>query len=153
MAMFRHKHKTAVKYSKTLTDHFSNTSHKTHDTPVSSSKVGDTPSPMPSMPSPAITSSSSGPGSNHSGLDPSSSVAVPQAIQQVAFTYVNITTLFLSAHDIWEQAEELARSGSGMLTELDTVLGPLSLSSTMSSMVRYTRQGVHWLRLDSQKVK
>lgn len=40
-----------------------------------------------------------------------------------------------------------------MLTELDTVLGPLSLTSTMSSMVHYTRQGVYWLRLDSQKVK
>ncbi|KAM3599378.1 uncharacterized protein V6R79_004677 [Siganus canaliculatus] len=153
MAMFRHKHKTAVKYSKTLTDHFSNSSHKTHDPTVSSLKAGDTPSPMPSMPSPAITSSSSGPGSNQSGADPSGSVAVPQAIQQVAFSYVNITTLFLSAHDIWEQAEELARNGSGMLTELDTVLGPLNLSSTMSSMVQYTRQGVHWLRLDSQKVK
>ena len=41
----------------------------------------------------------------------------------------------------------------GMLTELDTVMGPLSLTSSMSSMVHYTRQGVHWLRMDSQKVK
>lgn len=69
---------------------------------------------MPNMPSPANTSSSSGPGSNHSGsglvADP---VAVPQAIEQVAFTYVNITTLFLSAHDLWEQAEELVQKGSG----------------------------------------
>lgn len=73
---------------------------------------------MPSMPSPASGSSSSGPGSNLSGnglvVDPvSSAVVVPQAIEQVAFTYVNITTLFLSAHDIWEQAEELAHKGSG----------------------------------------
>lgn len=73
---------------------------------------------MPKMPSPAITSTSSGPGSNQSGsglvADPvGSTVAVPQAIEQVAFTYVNITTLFLSAHDIWEQAEELAQKGSG----------------------------------------
>lgn len=42
---------------------------------------------------------------------------------------------------------------SGMLTELDTVMGPLSLASSMSAMVRYTRQGVYWLRLGSQKVK
>lgn len=42
---------------------------------------------------------------------------------------------------------------SGMLTELDTVMGPLSLTSSMSFLVRYTRQGVHWMRLDSQKVK
>lgn len=70
------------------------------------------------MPSPANTSTSSGPGSNHSGsglvVDPvSSAVAVPQAIEKVAFTYVNITTLVLSAYDIWEQAEELAHKGSG----------------------------------------
>ncbi|KAG7241134.1 hypothetical protein INR49_025877 [Caranx melampygus] len=155
MAMFRHKHKTALKYSKTLTDHFS----ATHEPSVCTSRVADTPSPMPDMPSPANTSTSSGPGSNHSSGSGSvsgsvgSTVAVPQAIEQVAFTYVNITTLFLSAHDIWEQAEALAHKGSGMLMELDTLMGPLSLTSTMSSMVRYTRQGVYWLRLDSQKAK
>ncbi|XP_040012705.1 AF4/FMR2 family member 1 [Xiphias gladius] len=158
MAMFRHKHKTALKYSKTLTDHFTNSVQATHDPSFCTSKVADTPSPMPDMPSPANTSTSSGPGSNHSGGGliggpVGKTVAVPQDIEQVAFTYLNITTLFLSAHDIWEQAEELAHKGSGMLTELDTVLGPLSLTSTMSSMVHYTRQGVYWLRLDSQKVK
>ncbi|CAJ1070749.1 AF4/FMR2 family member 1 isoform X1 [Xyrichtys novacula] len=153
MAMFRHKHKTALKYSKTLTDHFHKNSGPT-------SKSSDTLSPMPSLPSPANTSSSSCPGSNHSssssslGVDPlSSTMVVPQAINQVAFTYVNITMLFLSAHDIWEQAEELARKGSGLQAELDTVIGSLSLMSSLSSMVHYIRQGVHWLRLDSLKVK
>ncbi|XP_069026193.1 AF4/FMR2 family member 1 [Embiotoca jacksoni] len=155
MAMFRHKHKTALKYSKTLTDHFHNSAQATHNAPVSTSKVSDNPSP--NVPSPANTSCSSGPGSNHSGsglvASPAgSTVVVPQAIEQMAFTYVNITTLFLSAHDMWEQAQELARRGSGVLAELDTVLGPLSLTSSMNSMVHYTRQGVHWLRLDSQKV-
>ncbi|XP_044189139.1 AF4/FMR2 family member 1 isoform X1 [Thunnus albacares] len=156
MAMFHHKHKTALKYSKTLTDHFNNSAQATQDPSVCTLKGIDTPSPTPNMPSPASTSSSSGPGSSRSGLvvgPVGSTVAVPQAIEQVAFTYVNITTLFLSAHDIWEQAEELAHKGSGLLTELDTVMGPLSLTSSMSSVVRYTRQGVHWLRLDSHKVK
>uniref|UniRef100_UPI0037E7EE2C AF4/FMR2 family member 1 n=1 Tax=Semicossyphus pulcher TaxID=241346 RepID=UPI0037E7EE2C len=159
MAMFRHKQKTALKFSKTLSDHFNISAQKTPDPSVPTSKASNTPSPMPHMPSPANTSTSSGPGSNHSAggglvVDPvSSGVAVPKTIKQVAFTYVNITSLFLSAHDIWEQAEELARKGSGMLTELDTVMEPLSLASSMSFMVRYTRQGVHWLRLDSQKVK
>ncbi|XP_060916661.1 AF4/FMR2 family member 1 isoform X1 [Labrus mixtus] len=158
MAMFHHKQKTALKYSKTLSDHFNISAQKTHDPSFSTSKSSDTPSPMPNLPSPANTSSSSGPGSNHSGsglvVDAiGSTVAFPQAIERVAFNYVNITTLFLSAHDIWEQAEELAHKGSGLLTELDTVIGPLSLTSSMSSMVRYTRQGVHWLRLDSLKVK
>lgn len=40
-------------------------------------------------------------------------MVVPRAIEQVAFSYVNITTLFLSANDIWEQAEEVAHKGSG----------------------------------------
>lgn len=66
---------------------------------------------MPSLPSPAPTGS--GPGSNHA-VDPiSGSVTVPQVIEQVAFSYVNITSLFLRAHQIWEKAEELARKGSG----------------------------------------
>lgn len=39
----------------------------------------------------------------------------------------------------------------GLLTELDAVLGPLNLMSSMTFMVRYTRQGVDWLRLDCQK--
>lgn len=149
MAMFRHKQKTALKYSKTLTDHFNISSQKTPDPSASASKSSNTPSPAPNLPSPANVSTSSG-----SVVDPvSSAVAVPQAIEQVAFTYVSITTLFLSAQDIWEQAEELALKGSGLLKELDTVMGPLSLASSMSSMVRYTRQGVHWLRLDSVKAK
>ncbi|XP_026210058.1 AF4/FMR2 family member 4 isoform X2 [Anabas testudineus] len=156
MAMFRHKHKTALEYSKTLTDHFNSSAQAPPDPSISTSKVTNTSSCMPCMPSPANTSTSSDPGSNSvatsSGLV-GSTVALPHAINQVTFNYVNITTLFLSAHDVWEQADELAHKGSGMLTELDAVMGPLSLTSSMSSMVRYTRQGVHWLRLDIPKVK
>lgn len=40
-----------------------------------------------------------------------------------------------------------------MLRELDAAAGPLNLASSMTSMVRYTRQAVHWLRLHSQKGK
>lgn len=150
MAMFRYKQKTALKYSKTLTDHFNSSAQATPDR----SKGKDTPSTI----SPANTPSSSGPGSNHSSTGCvsgplSSTVAVPQAIEQMAFTYVNITTLLLSAHELWEQAEELAHKGSGLLTELDSVLGRLSLTSSTNTMVRYTRQGLHWLRTDAQKVK
>uniref|UniRef100_A0A8C8IS95 AF4/FMR2 C-terminal homology domain-containing protein n=1 Tax=Oncorhynchus tshawytscha TaxID=74940 RepID=A0A8C8IS95_ONCTS len=147
MAMFRYKRETALKYSRTLTDHF---------------KVGfkdtGTPSPMSPMPSPASTASS-GPGSNHSsgvGMGNLNTVAIPQVIQQVASSYVNITALFLSAHDIWEKADELAHRGSGkgeqrgrLNSLLDSALGQLSLTSTMSSLVRHTRQGLQWLRLDT----
>ncbi|XP_054908464.1 AF4/FMR2 family member 1 isoform X2 [Poeciliopsis prolifica] len=150
MAMFRHKQKTATKFSKTLTDHFQNFTQVSRKQ-LSSAKLAENPSP--SVPSPA--SSSSGTGSNHSGSEIAavgSTVAIPQNIEQVAFSYVNITTLFLSAHDIWEEAEELTLKGSGVLTELDATMGPLSLMSNMSFMVRYIRQGVDWLRLESRKL-
>ncbi|XP_017263412.1 AF4/FMR2 family member 1 [Kryptolebias marmoratus] len=137
MAMFRHKQKTALNFSKTLADHFNNAAPASHRLPSNT-------------PSPASTSASSAPGSNQSTS--SSGVPIPQEIHQMAFSYVSITTLFLSAHDIWEQAGEVAHRGSGLLAELDAAVCPLSLTSTMSSMVRYVRQGVHWLRLDSQKV-
>ncbi|XP_035463270.2 AF4/FMR2 family member 1 isoform X2 [Scophthalmus maximus] len=158
MTMFRHKHKTALKYSKTLTEHFTNSAQATHDPSVCTAKAAHTPSPMPDVPSPANTSTSSGPGSNQSGGGSAAgpaggTVAVPRAVAQVASSYVNITTLFVSAHDLWEQAAVLANKGSGLLAALDTVMGPLSPTSTMNAMVRYTRQGVHWLRLDTRKVK
>ncbi|XP_067339543.1 AF4/FMR2 family member 1 isoform X3 [Channa argus] len=159
MAMFNHKHKTALDYSKTLTDHFNPSAQAPHDPSVLTSKVTDTLATTPSMLSPAKMSTSSGPAVSHSVAPSSrsaavgSTVALPLDIEQVAFTYVNITTLFLRAYDTWERAEELAQKGSGVITELDTVVGPLSLTSSMSSMVRYTRQGVHWLRLDSKKLK
>ncbi|XP_068190445.1 AF4/FMR2 family member 1 isoform X2 [Antennarius striatus] len=155
MAMFRHKHKTALKYSKMLSDHFKNPSHKAFSPSVVTSKV-DT--PTPGTPSPANTSSSSGPGSNQgvggSVVDPvCGGVTVPLAIEQVASSYVNITSLFLSAQDTWEQAEAQAHRGSGMLAELDRTVGRLNLMSSMSALVRYTRQGVQRLRQASQKTK
>ncbi|KAM4719342.1 LOW QUALITY PROTEIN: AF4/FMR2 family member 1 [Anableps anableps] len=150
MAMFRHKQKTAIKFSKTLIDHFHNFAQVSRKQ-LSSSKIAENPSP--SVPSPASTSS--GPSSNQSGSGIAAvgtTVVIPQDVEQVTFSYVNITTLFLSAHDIWEQAEELALKGSGVFTELDAAMGPLSLISSMSFMVRYIRQGVNWLRLDSLKL-
>ncbi|XP_024236807.1 AF4/FMR2 family member 1 isoform X1 [Oncorhynchus tshawytscha] len=150
MAMFRYKRETALKYSRTLTDHFKSSSKSAGPSQCVSKSTG-TPSPMSPMPSPASTASS-GPGSNHSsgvGMGNLNTVAIPQVIQQVASSYVNITALFLSAHDIWEKADELAHRGSGLLSELDSALGQLSLTSTMSSLVRHTRQGLQWLRLDT----
>ncbi|XP_036384714.1 AF4/FMR2 family member 1 [Megalops cyprinoides] len=146
MAMFRYKREAALKYSRTLSEHFKNSSRSARAPSPCVSKSMGTPSPMSPMPSPA-SSASSGPGSNHSSTV--TTVAIPQVIQQVASSYVNITALFLSAHDTWEQAEALAQRGSGLLLELDSTLGALSLTSSMTSLVRYTRQGLHWLRLDA----
>ncbi len=43
----------------------------------------------------------------------SGSLLVPQPVQQVAAAYVSITTLLLSAHDVWEQADQIGLRGSG----------------------------------------
>ncbi|KAA0719636.1 AF4/FMR2 family member 4 ALL1-fused gene from chromosome 5q31 protein [Triplophysa tibetana] len=68
-------------------------------------------------------------------------------IHQVAASYVEVTALFLNALERWEQADEVALRGSGLLRELDAVVAPLSLTSSMSSLVQYTRHGLHWIRL------
>ncbi|XP_016401843.1 AF4/FMR2 family member 1 isoform X2 [Sinocyclocheilus rhinocerous] len=120
MAMFRYKRDAALKYSRTLTDHFKSLSW----------------SASPSVSKSAV-----------------SSLVIPQPIQQVAAAYVSITTLFLSAHETWEQADEIALTGSGLLRELDSAVGPLSLTSSMSALVRYTRHGLHWIRLDTQNTR
>ncbi|XP_056586213.1 AF4/FMR2 family member 4 isoform X2 [Triplophysa dalaica] len=111
MAMFRHRRDSALKHSRTLAEHFKNTSCSA--SPVSSSCT----------------------------------VVIPQPIHQVAVSYVEVTALFLNALERWEQADEVALRGSGLLRELDAVAAPLSLSSSMSSLVQYTRQGLHWIRL------
>ncbi|XP_023684466.2 AF4/FMR2 family member 1 isoform X3 [Paramormyrops kingsleyae] len=138
MAMFRHKRDTALKYSRTLTEHFK-----------SSSKFAKAPSPYvsKSMGTPSMSPTPS-PGSSGNFSSPGT-IAIPQVVQQVAASYVNITAHFLNAHDTWEQAESLAKTGSGLLEDLDAALGPLTLTSSMSLLVRHTRQGLHWLRLNT----
>ncbi|XP_069043497.1 AF4/FMR2 family member 1 isoform X1 [Lepisosteus oculatus] len=147
MAMFRYKREAALKYSRTLTEHFRSSSRSAQAPSPCVGKATGTASPMSPMPSPA-SSSSSGPGSNHStGTGAATTVAIPQVIQQVASSYVSITALFLSAHEIWEQAEALAHRSRGLLEELNSAMGPLSLTSSIRDLVRHTRQGLQWLRL------
>ncbi|MBN3295508.1 AFF1 protein, partial [Amia calva] len=113
MAMFRYKREAALKYSRTLTEHFKISSRSAQAPSPCVVKSSGTPSPMSPMPSPA-SSGGSGPGSNHSTSTGSvATVAIPQVIQQVASSYVNITALFLSAHDVWEQADALTQKGAG----------------------------------------
>ena len=81
-------------------------------------------SPALAAPGSTTSSSSSGPGSNHScgggegpaaaaGSATSNTVSIPKIIHHVAFSYVNITALFVSAHDLWEKAEALTHKSSG----------------------------------------
>ncbi|ROL46690.1 AF4/FMR2 family member 1 [Anabarilius grahami] len=84
MAMFRYRRDSALRYSRTLADHFKSSSWSA---------------------SPSVSRSSS----SAAG----SSLVIPQPVQQAAASYVSITALFLSAHETWEQADDLTHSGSG----------------------------------------
>ncbi|KAK1174407.1 AF4/FMR2 family member 1-like isoform X1 [Acipenser oxyrinchus oxyrinchus] len=149
MAMFRYKKETALKHSRTLTEHFKSSSRSAQAPSPCVARSSGTPSPMSPMPSPA-SSAGSVPGSSLSnGGSTGMSVTIPQMINQVASSYISITSLFLTAHDIWEQADALAKKNNEFFVELDSAMGPLSLTTSMSALVRFTRQGLHWLRLDT----
>ncbi|XP_007895126.1 AF4/FMR2 family member 4 isoform X2 [Callorhinchus milii] len=148
MAMFRFKKDTAVKYSRTLTEHFKGSS-RTAQAPSPCVASTGTPSPLSQTPSPA-SSAGSQPGSNVSSGASTSSVAIPQTIHQLASTYVNITSLFLCGHDLWEQADALAKKHREFFLQLDAAVGPLVMTSSMAELVHCTRQGLHWLRMDAK---
>ncbi|XP_044159686.1 AF4/FMR2 family member 1 isoform X2 [Bufo gargarizans] len=148
MAMFRYKKDTALKYSRTLGEHFKSSSRAAQAPSPCVARSTGTPSPMSPTPSPA-SSGGSQPGSiasNSGGQNPS--VTIPQMIHQIASSYVNITSYFLYAYDIWEQADILAKKNKDFFADLSAVVCPLALNSSMTELVRYTRQGLHWLRLE-----
>ncbi|NXH20790.1 AFF1 protein, partial [Bucco capensis] len=148
MAMFRHKKDTAMKYCRILNDHFKSSSGVTQaPSPPGTSSSG---MPFPPTPSPA-SSVSSQPASACSDNSPGSSVTVPSNMPGITTSYINITSHVLSAYDVWEQANALARKNKGFFAELSKATCTLTLKSSMTKMVRYTRQGLHWLRLDTNK--
>lgn len=140
MAMFRYRRDSALRYSRTLTDHFRvcvfsvsvsflltliqtlasrsvfifRARHGLHLPPCPGERLRHTPVIHNDDAFPALhrlfsvfdpcRSSSSAAGS---------SLVIPQPVQQAAASYVNITALFLSAHETWEQADDLTHSGSG----------------------------------------
>lgn len=38
---------------------------------------------------------------------------------------------------------------SEFFVDLDSVMGPLTQHSSMTNLVRYVRQGLHWLRIEA----
>ncbi|XP_065261217.1 AF4/FMR2 family member 1-like [Emys orbicularis] len=117
MAMFRYKKDTAVKYSRTLNEHFKNSSRVTQAPSPCVARSTGTPSPLSPMPSPA-SSVSSQPGSNASNCGSGgigSSINTLHNIPNITFSYVNITSYILYAYDIWEQADALARKNKVQL--------------------------------------
>ncbi|XP_065489504.1 AF4/FMR2 family member 1 isoform X1 [Caloenas nicobarica] len=151
MAMFRYKKDTAIKYSRILNDHFKSSSRVTQAPSPCVARSTGMPSPLSPMPSPA-SSANSQPGSNASncsGNSIGSSLTVPYTIPSITSSYVNITSYILYAYDIWEQADALARKNKEFFAELSTATCTLALNSSMTELVHYVRQGLQWLRLET----
>ncbi|XP_048399138.1 AF4/FMR2 family member 4 isoform X4 [Stegostoma tigrinum] len=150
MRLFKLKKDSALKYSKTLTEHLKNSySSAQAQSPGVGSKAAGTPSPVSPKLSPGNTGSYSS-ASSTSSSSSSASVTIPQRIHQMAASYVQVTSNFLYATEVWDQADQLGKENKDFFVELDKVMHPLVFSSSsMTDLVRYTRQGLHWLRLDA----
>ncbi|KAM7182231.1 AF4/FMR2 family member 3 [Macrochelys suwanniensis] len=143
--MFRLKRDHAVKYSKALIDYFKNSS-KVAQAPSpwgASGKSTGTPSPMSPSPSPVSSVGSQG---STGAPSPSSTISIPQRIHQMAANHVSITNSILHSYDYWEMADNLAKENREFFNELDALMGPVTLHSSMEHLVQYTQQGLHWVR-------
>ncbi|NXB27796.1 AFF1 protein, partial [Eulacestoma nigropectus] len=156
MAMFGYKKDTAMRYSRLLNDHFK-VGHRVIQAPSPGvARSTGLPSPLSPIPSPA-GSVSSQPGSNdssgigHNGIGNStgSTVTVSCHISSVTSSYVNITSYILHAYEIWEKAETLARKNKEFFAELSRATSALALTSSLTDLVHYIRQGLQWLRLEA----
>uniref|UniRef100_A0A8B9KR14 AF4/FMR2 family, member 4 n=1 Tax=Astyanax mexicanus TaxID=7994 RepID=A0A8B9KR14_ASTMX len=149
LRLFKLRKESALKYSKTLTEHLKNSLSNTQ---APSPGMGNKAAGMPSPVSPKLSPGSAGSySSSSSSQSSSSSVTIPQRIHQMAASYVQVTSNFLFATEVWDQAEQLAKEQREFFAELDKVMGPLLFNtSTMTELVRFTRQGLHWLRLDAK---
>ncbi|XP_053704121.1 AF4/FMR2 family member 4 isoform X1 [Synchiropus splendidus] len=151
LRLFKLRKDSALKYSKTLTEHLKNSLSNTQaPSPGMGNKAAGMPSPVSPKLSPGTAGGYSAGSSSSSA---SSSVTIPQRIHQMAASYVQVTTNFLFATEVWDQAEQQSKEQRDFFLELDKVMGPLIFNtSTMTELVRYTRQGLHWLRLDAKLI-
>ncbi|NWV06159.1 AFF1 protein, partial [Ptilonorhynchus violaceus] len=156
MAMFGYKKDTAMRYSRLLNDHFKSNFRVIQAPSPGVARSTGLPSPLSPIPSPA-GSVSSQPGSNdsngigHNGVGNStgSTVTVSCHISSVTSSYVNITSYILHAYEIWEKADALARKNKEFFAELSRVTCALALTSSLTDLVHYIRQGLQWLRLEA----
>uniref|UniRef100_A0A673JNL4 AF4/FMR2 family, member 2 n=1 Tax=Sinocyclocheilus rhinocerous TaxID=307959 RepID=A0A673JNL4_9TELE len=140
LRMFKLKKDHAMKYSRSLMEYFKN-----------SAKSSQAPSPWGAngkYVSSPVSSVSSGAGVMGSS-SASGSVAIPQRIHHMAASHVNITNNILRSYEHWETADKLAQESQEFFLELDSVMEPLTQHSSMTELVRYIRQGLHWLRLEA----
>ncbi|XP_058613855.1 AF4/FMR2 family member 4 isoform X3 [Onychostoma macrolepis] len=152
LRLFKLRKESALKYSKTLTEHLKNSlSNNQAPSPGVANKTASMPSPVSPKLSPGSAGSYS---SSSSSQSTSSSVTIPQRIHQMAASYVQVTSNFLYAIEVWDQAEQLAKEQREFFVELDKAMSPLVFNtSSMTDLVRFTRQGLHWLRLDAKLIQ
>ncbi|XP_036906367.1 AF4/FMR2 family member 4 isoform X2 [Sturnira hondurensis] len=150
LRLFKLKKENALKYSKTLTEHLKNSYNNSQaPSPGLGSKAVGMPSPVSPKLSPGNSGNYSSGASSASASG--SSVTIPHRIHQMAASYVQVTSNFLYATEIWDQAEQLSKEQKEFFAELDKVMGPLVFNaSIMTDLARYTRQGLHWLRQDAK---
>ncbi|XP_009099589.2 AF4/FMR2 family member 1 isoform X2 [Serinus canaria] len=151
MAMFGYKKDTAMRYSRLLNDHFKSNFRVIQAPSLGVARSTGLPSPLSPIPSPA-GSVSSQPGSNDSngiGNSTGSTVTVSCHISSVTSSYVNITSYILHAYEIWEKADALARKNKEFFAELSRATSALALTSSLTDLVHYIRQGLQWLRLEA----
>ena len=71
---------------------------------------------MPSPVSPKLSPGTAGGYSTgSSSSSASSSVTIPQRIHQMAASYVQVTSNFLFATEVWDQADQLSKEQKGKL--------------------------------------
>ncbi|XP_060034005.1 AF4/FMR2 family member 4 isoform X2 [Erinaceus europaeus] len=152
LRLFKLKKENALKYSKTLTEHLKNSYNNSQaPSPGLGSKAVGMPSPVSPKLSPGNSGNYSSGASSASASG--SSVTIPHRIHLMAASYVQVTSNFLYATEIWDQAEQLSKEQKEFFAELDKVMGPLIFNaSIMTDLVRYTRQGLHWLRQDAKLI-
>ncbi|KAJ1118401.1 hypothetical protein NDU88_006592 [Pleurodeles waltl] len=146
--MFRLKRHHAVKYSKALIDYFKSSAKaaKAPSSWGSSGKSTGTPSPLSPSPSPIGSSGSQDTVSSTRAPSPTSIISIPQRVHQMAANHVSITNSILHSYDYWEIADNLTKENIDFFNDLDSLMGPVTLHSSMEHLVQYTRQGLHWVR-------
>lgn len=139
MAMFRCKKDRAMKFSRTLSEHFQGSSRAARAPSPCVARSTGTPSPLSPVPSASSVGSQASAGSVGSS-------GMPATIQNMTSSYITITSHILTAFDLWEQAEVLTRKNKEFFAQLSTSVCTLALNSSLADLVHYMRQGFQWLK-------
>uniref|UniRef100_A0A8C5X5X1 AF4/FMR2 family member 2 n=1 Tax=Malurus cyaneus samueli TaxID=2593467 RepID=A0A8C5X5X1_9PASS len=140
LRMFKLKKDHAMKYSRSLMEYFK-----------SRALLGNLQQKLlPSMPlSPRLSCGVTGSSTGTAGSSSAGTITIPQRIHHMAASHVNITNNVLRSYEHWDMADKLTKENKEFFVDLDSVMGPLTQHSSMTNLVRYVRQGLHWLRIEA----